>query len=413
MFVLLCAHQHDTCQGGRQMIPGDGKAVTPRSAESHCLQRNDNVLHHLTCAIRWVMRWVNLHGNFLALVYPVTRETKWRIMLCSHCFAPPFSPVIPAHCKCARKASFICHWKISCHCEKLGKLTFFEHESKLEAPCTPDATREAKQIRTRKSYCSNRTVHTAGNKQCMKQQASKWDLAPFLRVASRVASSVHGAWMFSAPRYTTERKQFICPEFLFVLFCATFTFAAHISSGKLLLEWNSLLSLSPPENVETRMASGLRWPLNIGTQRFHRVERNFMRSHLTFLWEVTATDNINWEVVPRCVSASKFWAPSKETSHSACFVAKKKVMGLCAQTQHKKQKHLHKNSQTSRQKVRLTQKKTENIFGMKMHTCIMQKKQEKRCSSGVLSRTDSWLEVKKANVNSLFLVLFPWIILGA
>ena len=63
----------------------------------------------------------------------------------------------------------------------------------LEAPCTPDAMREAKQIRMRKSYCSNRTVHTAGNKQHMKQQATKWDLAPFLCIASRVASSVHGA----------------------------------------------------------------------------------------------------------------------------------------------------------------------------------------------------------------------------
>ncbi len=68
-----------------------------------------------------------------------------------------------------------------------------QQDTKPLFPCTPDATREAKQIRMRKSYCSNRTVYTAGNKQCMMQQATKWDLAPFFRVASCVASSVHGA----------------------------------------------------------------------------------------------------------------------------------------------------------------------------------------------------------------------------
>ncbi len=52
----------------------------------------------------------------------------------------------------------------------------------FQAPCTPDPMRKAKQIRTRKSYCSNRTVHTAGNEQCMMQQATKWDLTPFFRV---------------------------------------------------------------------------------------------------------------------------------------------------------------------------------------------------------------------------------------
>ncbi len=44
-----------------------------------------------------------------------------------------------------------------------------------------------------KSCCSNRTVHTAGNEHRMTQQATKWDLAPLFRVASHVASSVHGA----------------------------------------------------------------------------------------------------------------------------------------------------------------------------------------------------------------------------
>ncbi len=45
-----------------------------------------------------------------------------------------------------------------------------------KAPCTPDATQEAKQIRMGKSYCSNRIVHTAGNKQCRcnKQQNGTW-----------------------------------------------------------------------------------------------------------------------------------------------------------------------------------------------------------------------------------------------
>ncbi len=61
--------------------------------------------------------------------------------------------------------------------------------------------REAKQIRMRKSYCSNRTVHTAGNEQCMTQQATKWDLAPFFHIASCVASSMHGAWVACLRKY--------------------------------------------------------------------------------------------------------------------------------------------------------------------------------------------------------------------
>ena len=43
------------------------------------------------------------------------------------------------------------------------------------------------------TYCSNRTVHTAGNEQRMMQQATKRDPAPFFRIRSGVASSVHGA----------------------------------------------------------------------------------------------------------------------------------------------------------------------------------------------------------------------------
>ncbi len=54
-----------------------------------------------------------------------------------------------------------------------------------------------KQFRTRKSYCSNRTVHTAGNKQHMKQQATKWDLAPFFPDARR---RVQCAWGLKCPK---------------------------------------------------------------------------------------------------------------------------------------------------------------------------------------------------------------------
>ncbi len=35
---------------------------------------------------------------------------------------------------------------------------------------------------------SNKTVYTADNKQCTKQQATEWDLAPFVRIASGIAS---------------------------------------------------------------------------------------------------------------------------------------------------------------------------------------------------------------------------------
>ncbi len=59
---------------------------------------------------------------------------------------------------------------------------------------TLDATPEAKQIRMPKSCCNNSPVHTAGLKQCTKQQASEWDLAPFVCVATCVASSAHQAW---------------------------------------------------------------------------------------------------------------------------------------------------------------------------------------------------------------------------
>ncbi len=67
-----------------------------------------------------------------------------------------------------------------------------------DAPSTLDATWEAKQFRMqskmRKSHCSNRTVHTVGNKQ---QNATSIRLDPvfiYSRNASRVASSVDGAW---------------------------------------------------------------------------------------------------------------------------------------------------------------------------------------------------------------------------
>ncbi len=56
-------------------------------------------------------------------------------------------------------------------------------QGEAQAPSTLDATREAKQIRTRKSCCNN----TEGNKQRAKQHGSEWDLAPFY-FASPVAS---------------------------------------------------------------------------------------------------------------------------------------------------------------------------------------------------------------------------------
>ena len=108
--------------------------------------------------------------------------------------------------------------------KSLSVLTSSTHRA--EAPCTPDARREAKQIRMRKSCCNNRTVHTTGNEQCMTQQATKWDLAPFLHMASRIASSVHGAWviqMICSGSFTiTSILQFLKPlvahtwEFCFV-----------------------------------------------------------------------------------------------------------------------------------------------------------------------------------------------------
>ena len=81
------------------------------------------------------------------------------------------------------------------------------HGNGIKAPCTPDATREAKQIRTRKSYCGNRIVYTAGNKQCTMQQATKWDLAPFFRVTSHVTSSVHGASTSDTEENTFKTKE--------------------------------------------------------------------------------------------------------------------------------------------------------------------------------------------------------------
>ena len=41
--------------------------------------------------------------------------------------------------------------------------------------------------------CNNSSVHIAHAKQCITHQALEWDLAPFFRIASRVASSVDGA----------------------------------------------------------------------------------------------------------------------------------------------------------------------------------------------------------------------------
>ncbi len=58
------------------------------------------------------------------------------------------------------------------------------------APSTLDATQEATQIRMRKSCCNTSPVHTAHAKQHITQQASEWYLAPFICVASCVASSV-------------------------------------------------------------------------------------------------------------------------------------------------------------------------------------------------------------------------------
>ncbi len=47
-----------------------------------------------------------------------------------------------------------------------------QRQANTQDPCTLDATR--------KIHCGNRTVHIAGSKQGSKQQASEWDLAPFL-----------------------------------------------------------------------------------------------------------------------------------------------------------------------------------------------------------------------------------------
>ena len=60
----------------------------------------------------------------------------------------------------------------------LSALQLFGRAAESGAAFMPHAhqTRRDKRSR-RKSYCKNRTVHTAGNEQCM-TQATKWDLAP-------------------------------------------------------------------------------------------------------------------------------------------------------------------------------------------------------------------------------------------
>ncbi len=63
-----------------------------------------------------------------------------------------------------------------------------------QAPYTLDSIGEATHIRTSRSCCNNSPVHTACTEQRITQKASEWDLAPFIRIASRVASSVDGAW---------------------------------------------------------------------------------------------------------------------------------------------------------------------------------------------------------------------------
>ncbi len=63
--------------------------------------------------------------------------------------------------------------------------SFATVSNKRQAPPTLDAMREAKQIRTRKSCFNNSPVHTAGNKQHMTQQTSKWDLAPLFFASHR------------------------------------------------------------------------------------------------------------------------------------------------------------------------------------------------------------------------------------
>ena len=57
-----------------------------------------------------------------------------------------------------------------------------------------------------KSYCGNRTVHTAGNKQCMTQQVSQWDLAScFFRVARRTSRPVC-AWGLTILSFVAQRR---------------------------------------------------------------------------------------------------------------------------------------------------------------------------------------------------------------
>ncbi len=57
-----------------------------------------------------------------------------------------------------------------------------------------------------KNHCGNRTVHIAGSKQCTKQQASEWDLAPFFRVVRRVFRPV---CMGPEGRATPGRKRLL------------------------------------------------------------------------------------------------------------------------------------------------------------------------------------------------------------
>ena len=64
-----------------------------------------------------------------------------------------------------------------------------QSERIAEALSTLDATREAKQIRRRKSCCSNRTIHTARNAMSRTQIGQD----PFLRVA-RVACCFQCGW---------------------------------------------------------------------------------------------------------------------------------------------------------------------------------------------------------------------------
>ena len=111
----------------------------------------------------------------------------------------PFKTPIPSAAKTvwSSKHNTTQQTLVCCECDGL-KSKLNRHPScrvaftVTKAPSTPYVTRQAKQIRTCKSYCSDRTVHTAGNEAT--HDATSNRMGPGSICLRRGLSSVNGAW---------------------------------------------------------------------------------------------------------------------------------------------------------------------------------------------------------------------------